>query len=79
MFANSPSFAELLMSERSKDVLREAEQDRLGRKVPPARPRILDQTLAGVGGLLVSTGRKLQARQSSAQNSLRGSPSPASR
>ncbi len=79
MFANSPSLAELLMNERSKDVLREAERDRLGRKVATDRSRLLDQALAKVGSLLVSTGKKMQARRAPAQTGLRGSPSPANR
>jgi hypothetical protein len=74
----SPSLAEMLMRERSKDVLREAEQERLGRKADSARPGLLDQALASIGGLLISTGKKLQARHAPAQARLTGSPSPAS-
>jgi len=68
----------MFREERVKDSLRKAEQDRLGRKVTPARPRLMDQALASVGGLLISTGKKLQTRHARAQARLTGSLSPAS-
>jgi len=69
--------AEMLVRERSKDALRKVERERLGRMANPARSEFLDQALVGIGGLLISTGKKLQARRAPAQAALTGSPSPA--
>jgi hypothetical protein len=49
------------------DVLQEAERDRLMQEVNPASPALQDQVLAGVGGLLISLGTKLQGQQMSTQ------------
>ncbi|MBM4466211.1 MAG: hypothetical protein FJ014_11775 [Chloroflexi bacterium] len=70
--------AELLMRERTKDALREAERERLGRMVNSARPGLLGQALVSIGGLLISTGKKLQARHAPLQAGFMGLPSPAS-
>jgi len=70
--------AQMMRKERVKDSLRKSEQERLRQVANPARPGFLDQTLASVGSLLVSTGRKLQARRTPVQACLTGSPSPAS-
>jgi hypothetical protein len=62
--------AEIMMKERVKDELREAEQHRLGRVANSARPRLLHQlgsasgVVASIGGLLLSAGKQLQERQS---------------
>ncbi|MGA9350188.1 MAG: hypothetical protein WBW48_15495 [Anaerolineae bacterium] len=69
--------AEMLMRERSKNALREAERERLGRMANPARPELLGQALVTIGGLLISTGKKLQARRAPVQTGLTGSASPA--
>lgn len=78
MLVSSPSLAEMLMWERSKDALCEAERERLGRKASPARSRLLNRALASVGSLLISAGRKLQARYTPVQARLTSSPSPTS-
>jgi len=78
MLVNSPSLAEMLMWERSKDALCEAERDRLGRKVGSARSGLQGRALASVGSLLVSAGKKLQARYTPVQARLTSSPSPTS-
>ena len=70
--------AEQVMEERVKDALREVKQARLIRMANSARPGHLDQILASVGGLLISTGQKLQGRHAPVQTGLTGSPSPAS-
>ena len=62
MLDSSPSLVEMLMWERSKDALCEAEWERLGRKIGPTRSGLLDRALASVGSLLISAGKKLQAR-----------------
>lgn len=69
--------AEMLMRERTKDALREAKRDRLGRMANFARPGLLDRGLANVGGLMIAAGRKLQARNMPVRTGLTGSPSPA--
>lgn len=69
--------AEMLMRERSKDALRRAGRERLSRMANPARPGLLDRALTSIGDLLISTGKKLQARRAPAQAALTGSPSPA--
>jgi hypothetical protein len=60
--------AEIMMNERVKDELREAEQHRLGQVANSARPRLLDRlgsgsgVVASIGGLLLSAGKQLQER-----------------
>jgi hypothetical protein len=49
-----------MMEERVKDALREAERGRLRRVANSASPRLLDRVVAGIGGLLLSAGKKLQ-------------------
>lgn len=49
------------------DVLQEAERDRLMQEANPASPALQDQVLAGVGGLLITLGTKLQGQQMSIQ------------
>jgi hypothetical protein len=78
MLVSSPSLAEMLMWERSKDALRAAKQERLDRKAGSTRPGLLDRALASVGSLLISAGKKLQARHAPVQPHLTSSPSPAS-
>ena len=78
MLVSSPSLAEMLMWERSKDALCEAERKRLGRKASPARSGLLDRALASVGSLLISAGKKLQARYTPVQARWTSSPSPTS-
>jgi len=70
--------AEMLMKERTKAILREAERERLGRMVNSARPGLLSQALVNIGGLLISIGKKLQARHALLQAGFKGFPSPAS-
>lgn len=48
--------------EQWKDLLREAEKERLIREIRGTRPGLLDRVLASVGGLLISVGTKLQMR-----------------
>jgi hypothetical protein len=69
--------AEMLMRERTKDALRKVERERLGRMTKPARPGLLDPVWATVGGLMISAGKKLQARGAPVQSGLTGAPSPA--
>jgi hypothetical protein len=52
----------LIRQEQNKDLVREAERDRLGRMANPVRPELLDRVLASVGGLMIAAGKKLQAR-----------------
>ena len=78
MLVNSPSLAEMLMWERSKDALCKAERKRLGRKAAPARSGLLNRALASVGSLLISAGRKPQAQSPPVQAHLARSPSPTS-
>ena len=78
MLVNSPSLAEMLMWERSKDARREAKQERLGRKAGHARSGLLYPALASVGSLLISAGKKLQARYTPVQARLTSSTSPSS-
>ena len=47
---------------RQQDILAEAERDRLLLQVRPARIGLRERGLAGVGGLLISVGKKLQER-----------------
>ncbi len=68
---------EMLMRERTKDARRKAERERLGQMANPARPEFLDQALVSIGSLLISTGKKLQARRAPVQSGLTGAPSPA--
>ena len=75
MFVN-PSVVQIYMEERVKDALREAEQERLRRVANPARLRLLDRVVASVGGVLISAGKKLQARHAPVQTALAASPSP---
>jgi hypothetical protein len=70
--------AEQAMEERVKDALREVKQDRLIRLANSARPGLPDRVLASIGGLLISTGRKLQGRHAPVHTGFTGSPSPAS-
>jgi hypothetical protein len=70
--------AELVMEERVKGALREVKQARLNRMATSARPGHLNQVLASVGGLLISTGKKLQGRHAPVHTGFTGSPSPAS-
>jgi hypothetical protein len=69
---------EQVMKERVKDALHEVEQARLIRMANSARPGLPDRVLASVGGLLISSGKKLQGRHATVQTGLTGSPSPAS-
>ena len=78
MLVNSPSLAEMLMWERSKDVLRKAEREGLGRKASSAGSGLLNRTLASAGSLLISAGGKLQARYTPVQARLTSAPSPTS-
>ncbi len=78
MLVSSPSLAEMLMWERSKDAQREAKQERLSRKVGPAGSGLLNRALASVGSLLISAGGKLQARYTPVQARLTSAPSPTS-
>ena len=64
--------------ERMKDTMREVEQARLIRLANSARPGFPDRVLASVGGVLISTGQKLQGRHSPVQTGFAGSPHPAS-
>ena len=75
MFVN-PSLVQMHMEERVKDALRKAEQERLERVANSARPRLLDRALASIGGLLLSAGKRLQARHAPLQTALAASPSP---
>lgn len=75
MFFN-PYEAQMVMEERVKDAMREAEQERLIRMAKSARPGLLDGLLASIGGLLISAGKKLQARHAPLQSALAASPSP---
>ena len=70
--------AEQIMEERVKGALREVKQARLIRMSSSARSGPLYQVLASVGGLLISTGKKLQGRHAPVHTGLTGSPSPAS-
>ncbi|MBM4465908.1 MAG: hypothetical protein FJ014_10205 [Chloroflexi bacterium] len=69
--------AEMLMRERTKNAFHEAERERLGRMANPARVGLLDPVLASVGGLMITAGKKLQARRAPLQSGLTGAPSPA--
>ena len=74
--------AQMMMEERVKDALREAEQKRLGRVANPARPRLLDRlgsasgVVASIDGLLLSAGKKLQERHAPVKTGLTVSQSP---
>jgi hypothetical protein len=74
----NPLFVELMAERRPREAVREAERERLGRMVSSARPGLLDRALANIGGLLIFTGKKLQARHAPVQTWLTGSPSRAS-
>jgi hypothetical protein len=50
-----------LAEERMREPRRDGEHARLMRMAKPARAGPLDRLLAGVGGLLVSVGKELQA------------------
>lgn len=78
-YGNDLYSAELEMYMTVKEHLQEAEQDRLGRMVGSARTGLLDQALAGVGGLLISAGKKLQGQHAPVQAHLTSSPTLASR
>ena len=75
MFVN-PSVVQIYMEERVKDALRKGEQERLKRLANSARLRLLDRVVASIGGLLLSTGKKLQERHAPAKTSLTVSQSP---
>jgi len=72
----NPYEAQMIMEERVKDALREAEQERLGRVANSAKLRLLDRVLASIGGLLLSAGKKLQERHAPVKTGLTVSPSP---
>ena len=78
----SPHEAQMIMEERVKDALREAEQVRLGQVANSARPRLLDRlgsasgVVASIGGLLLSPGKKLQERHAPVKTGLTVSQSP---
>jgi hypothetical protein len=74
----NPLFIELMAQRRPGEAMQEAKRERLGQMVESARPGLPDQALASVGGLLISAGKKLQARHAPVQPHLTGSPSPAS-
>jgi len=79
MMHMTPLEAEMLMRERTEEALREAEQRRLRRLASADRPRLLDRALAGIGGLLLSAGERLQKRYGTNQTGLASTPSPATR
>jgi hypothetical protein len=56
----NPYEAQKMMEERVKDALRETERERLRRVPNSASPRLMDRVVAGIGGLLLSAGKKLQ-------------------
>ena len=56
----NPYEAQMIMEERVKDALREAEQERLRRVANSARPRLRDRAVASIDSLLLSAGKKLQ-------------------
>jgi hypothetical protein len=72
----NPYEAQMMMEERVKDALREAEQERLGRVANSAKLRLLDRVLASIGGLLLSAGKKLQERHAPVKIGLTASQSP---
>ena len=78
----NPYEAQMMMEERVKDALREAEQERLGQLANSARLRLLDRlgsasgVVASVGGLLLSAGKKLQERHAPVKTGLTVSQSP---
>lgn len=72
----NPYEAQMIMEERVKDALREAEQERLGRVANSAKLRLLDRVLASIGGLLLSAGKKLQEPHAPVKTGLTVSPSP---
>jgi hypothetical protein len=45
---------------RRRDLLQEAERDRLARQISAGRPSALSQTLARVGGWMIWMGSRLQ-------------------
>ena len=82
MYLN-PYEAQMMMEERVKDALREAEQERLKRVANSARPRLLDRLASAsgvvarsIGGLLLSAGKKLQERHAPVKAGLTASQSP---
>jgi hypothetical protein len=70
--------AQMMRQERIKDSMRKARQQQLGQLERPLTSRVLDQALASVGGVMISAGKKLQARHAPAKTLLTRSPSPAS-
>ena len=78
-YGNDLYSAELEMYRIVEKYLQEAEQDRLGRMVGSAKPGLLDRALAGMGSLLIFTGKKLQRRHAPARAHLTSSPTLASR
>ena len=72
----SPGLFHIYMEERVKEALRKGEQERLRQVANPTRPRLLDRALASIGGLLLSAGKRLQARHAPVQTALAASPPP---
>jgi hypothetical protein len=72
----NPYEVQMIMEERVKDALREANKKDWGRVANSARPRLLDQVVASIGGLLLSAGKKLQERHAPVKTGLTVSQSP---
>jgi hypothetical protein len=67
----------MMRQERVKDSLRKAQREQLAQPGNLVRPGLLDRAVARVGGMMISAGRKLQARCVLADALLVDSPAPA--
>jgi hypothetical protein len=59
----NPDLHQVVATDRMNELLKEAERDRLTRQANANRPNPLNAVLVGVGDLLISVGKRLQARR----------------